>query len=116
MKTTIINPVQLGNALDVSLPIIPIKVPPLITKASVFSKRIEDIMDVAAPDSYRFVVCDPEAIVGSGHGGFSRMAVDAPELKTKLEDRLNIASRVRHSQLLRCLVRCNPKIFPLIRS
>lgn len=49
-------------------------------------------MDVTAPDSYRFIVCDDTSVLGSGQGGFARTAVDPPQLLATIEDRLNIAS------------------------
>jgi CubicO group peptidase (beta-lactamase class C family) len=57
-----------------------------------FTSKITAIMQENAPDGFRFVVCDDQNILGSGVGGFSRMAVDPPATPAKLEDRLNIAS------------------------
>jgi CubicO group peptidase (beta-lactamase class C family) len=49
-------------------------------------------MQENAPDGFRFIVCTDTHMLGSGVGGFSRMAVDLPETPATLEDRLNIAS------------------------
>jgi len=49
-------------------------------------------MQENTPDGFRFVVCTDTTILGSGVGGFSRMAVDPPETPATIEDRLNIAS------------------------
>ena len=50
------------------------------------------MMNVTAPDSYRFVVCDNDKVLGHSHAGFSRTAIDPPMKAALLEDRLNIAS------------------------
>lgn len=63
-----------------------------INRPLLFTRKITAIMKENAPDSFRFVVCDDEKILGSGFGGFSRMAVDPPEIPAKLEDRVNTAS------------------------
>ena len=57
-----------------------------------FTAKIAAIMQENAPDGFRFVVCNDTSMLGSGVGGFSRMAVDPPETPATLEDRLNIAS------------------------
>lgn len=57
-----------------------------------FTAKVHEIMKENSPDGFRFVVCDDDEILGSGVGGFSRMAIDPPETPAKLEDRLNIAS------------------------
>jgi len=80
----------LPGTLTPSLQINPYSV--TINRPLLFTRKIAAIMNENAPDSFRFVVCDDEKILGSGFGGFSRMAVDPPETRAKLEDRLNIAS------------------------
>jgi len=54
--------------------------------------KIAEIMKENSPDSYRFIVCNEDTVLGSGIGGFSRTAVDPPQMPTALDDRLNIAS------------------------
>jgi len=80
----------LPGTLTPSLQINPYSI--TINRPLLFTRKIAAIMNENAPDSFRFVVCDDEKILGSGFGGFSRMAVDPPETRAKLEDRLNIAS------------------------
>lgn len=78
---------------ELSLNKIPdVVVKPFLSKALLFSNKITEIMKENTPDSYRFVVCDEDKILGSGVGGFSRMTIDPPETPAKLNDRLIIAS------------------------
>lgn len=85
------SPITMPDKLTPSLQINPYANVP-INRPLLFTRKIHAIMNENAPDSFRFVVCDDEKILGSGFGGFSRMAVDPPETPAKLEDRLNIAS------------------------
>lgn len=65
---------------------------PFLSRALLFSNKIAEIMKENTPDSYRFVVCDEDKVLGSGIGGFSRMTIDPPVMPAKLGDRLIIAS------------------------
>jgi CubicO group peptidase (beta-lactamase class C family) len=65
---------------------------PLLSKDLIFTTKVNQIMKENAPDSYRFIVCDEDSVTGSGFGGIARAAIDAPEMKAKLDDRLVIAS------------------------
>lgn len=85
-------PIDVFNDIDASIFKLPKGGIKLNTPASLFTDKIKAIMDVTAPDSYRFVVCDSQFVLGSGQGGFARSAVDAPQLAATINDRLNIAS------------------------
>lgn len=89
IKTSLFDP---ARPLNSSIPPIGgvVKLP--LSKDVIFTESVRAIMKENAPDSYRFIVCDEDGITGSGFGGVSRAATDAPEMKANLADRLVIAS------------------------